>query len=122
MIDLNEEQRMIIATVRVDISPSNLGSAVEILKSITGNVITATGFLGYRIYRDLEDENILCLVEEWESLADLEKYIDSDEYREMLALMDMSCSPPEISFHKIQYTKGVDIINSVRKKNIKIQI
>jgi hypothetical protein len=54
-------------------------------------------------------------LEKWESHQDLEKYLASDDYRKKLSLMDLSSREPEVDFHEVSETKGMDWIIAVRE-------
>ena len=105
---------MILATLRVNISPGKKDSAMEILKSITGLLHLEPGAVNWRIYGDLDNKQTITLAQEWESQADLENYIRSKEYEKTLALMDMSDRQPEIHFYDVKYVSGLEFVESVR--------
>jgi quinol monooxygenase YgiN len=68
-----------------------------------------------RVYSDIDNANSLTLVEEWKSRNDLEKHIASDDYRKKLFLMDLSSETPDVRFHAVSETKGMDLIIAVRE-------
>jgi len=55
-------------------------------------------------------------VEEWESQADLDKHIRTDDFRKILAVMDISNEPPEIKFNTVSKTVGMEFIERIRGK------
>ena len=67
-----------------------------------------------RAYLDITNAHALLIVQEWDSEKDLNCYIQSDEYRKYLALIDLSSTPPEISFNTISERKGLEFIDGVR--------
>ena len=58
----------------------------------------------------------LFLIEEWEAMAELERHIASDEFRKIMAIMDMAVEPPEISFHSVSSTFGFELVEKIREK------
>jgi quinol monooxygenase YgiN len=67
-------------------------------------------------YQDVDNPNRLTLVELWESLEDLENHIGKDDYLKKLSIIDWSTQPPEILFHTVSETRGMDLIRAVRNR------
>ena len=105
---------MILATLRVNISRGKKDSAMEILKSITGLLNLEPGVVSWRIYQDLDNEQVITLVQEWESQTDLDNYIRSKEYNKILALMEISNRQPEVHFYDVDHISGLEFVESVR--------
>ena len=53
-------------------------------------------------------------VEQWESEEDLQRHIRSDLYRRILEAMELSCRSPEVSFHSVSATAGMELIEALR--------
>jgi quinol monooxygenase YgiN len=51
-------------------------------------------------------------VEQWESKGDLERHIQSSLYRRILAAMEFASEAPEISFHEVSKSTGMDLIEA----------
>ena len=45
----------------------------------------------------------------------LEKHIRSEEFRKILALMDMASESPEIFFYTVSSSEGFELIEKVKK-------
>ena len=54
--------------------------------------------------------------EEWESRETLDKHVRSDQYRTILAAMDLAREPPEIQFCGIASTAGMERIEELQAK------
>jgi quinol monooxygenase YgiN len=52
--------------------------------------------------------------EQWDSEQALQDHIRSDLYRRVLAAMEFSKRPPEITFHYTTQTKGFELIEALR--------
>jgi hypothetical protein len=57
----------------------------------------------------------LTILEEWKSKADLDRFICSDEYRSILALMELANQSPEILFYELSKIGGMEVIENLRK-------
>ena len=72
------------------------------------------GCLGCHIYGDLQEENVLILEEIWRAEEDLELHLRSDEYRNLLLVMEMALKQPEIRFDTISSSTGIETIEKAR--------
>ena len=105
---------MILATIRMKISPQKRGEALKILKStVEGNRILP-GCLSCRIYEDIEEDNVLMYEEMWKSEGELEEHLRSDEYRKVLFVMEMALHQPEVGFNTLTSSTGIETIEKAR--------
>ena len=69
-----------------------------------------------RLYSDVDNDDDLVLIEEWEAMPDLERHVASDEFRKVMAIMDMAIEPPDISFHMVSSIKGFELVEKIRER------
>ena len=105
---------MIHASLKVVLPAEKRAEALRIVRSLLGPVSAAPGCLSCGSYTDAQNENVLCYVEDWETEQDLQRHILSDDYRKFLALVDLSSQPPELKFHKVSETFGMEYLSRVR--------
>lgn len=72
------------------------------------------GCIRINLLQDIESPNVLTLVEEWKSQGDLDYHLCSDEFKMILQVMEMSRKRPEIRFHTIAGTSGLEVVQAVR--------
>ncbi len=106
---------MIVVTLRILAPPERRDEIVHTLRALVEPTAIRRGNISCRLYQEIEDENALTLIEEWESQADVDNHIRSDDFRKILAVMDMSSEPPEIGFNRISETAGMEKVRSVRE-------
>ena len=106
---------MIIATIRMDISPQKRGEALKILKSIVEGNRVLPGCLSCRIYECIEEDNVLMYEEMWKGEEELEQHLRSDEYRKVLLVMEMALHHPEVGFNTLSSSTGIETIEKARK-------
>ena len=108
-------ENMIIATLRIVTSPENHQEILQTLRSVLGPTQVQPGCISCRLYdNDVEDENALFLLEEWKTQEDLEQHLRSDDYRRILAAMELASQAPEITFNVVSHTQGMEVIHAVR--------
>jgi quinol monooxygenase YgiN len=106
---------LIEATIRMKIGPQKNGEALKILRSIVEQCGYAPGCLRCHLYKDLREKNVLMLEEVWRNEEDLDLHLRSDEYLNLLLVLEMSMEQPEIRFDTISVSTGLETIEKARK-------
>jgi quinol monooxygenase YgiN len=105
---------MIHVSLKVTAPADRREEALRIVRSLLGPTSAEPGCLNCGCYADAQNEKTLCYVEDWQTEEDLERHIRSDDYRKFLALIDLSSEPPELKFHKVSETFGIEYLSRVR--------
>jgi quinol monooxygenase YgiN len=107
---------MIHSTVRIVTGAEKREEAFEILRSMAERTRVESGCITCRIYRDTQEELSIMLEEIWKDEEDLNRrHLRSDEYRNVLLVMEMAVEQPEIRFETIARTNGIEIIEKARR-------
>ena len=90
----------------------------EAIFEILGSVMDLTrgrpGCLGCASYEEHSDQRSVLYVEQWESKEHLNRHIQSNLYNRVFCAMDLASQAPEISFHDVSETTGMDMIEALR--------
>ncbi len=105
---------MILSTVRVAISSQDRPEVLRILRVLMGHATSRAGCAGFWLSQDLGDPETLTITDRWATRDDLEEHVRSAEYRLLLAVVDMSRTPPEISFDELEHLGGLDLVQALR--------
>jgi len=105
---------MIQATIRMTIPPQKSGEVLKIIKSVVELCRDYPGCLSCHLYGDLLEKNVLMLEEFWRSEEDLGLHIRSDEYRNLLMVMEMALKQPEVRFYTVSTSTGIETIEKAR--------
>jgi len=105
---------MVIATIRMMIPPKKSDEALKILRSTAEWSKIKPGCLSSRIYEDELEDNFLMFEEIWRSEEDLECHLRSDDYRNVLLVLEMASKQPEIRFDIISSSTGIETIEKAR--------
>jgi quinol monooxygenase YgiN len=108
---------MIHSFLRIKIAPKRNSQALEILKPFIERIKVTPGCLDSRLYKDLQEEDVLMLEQRWRSEEDLNRHLRSREYQNVLLLMEMAKSRPEVCFEKIARTSGLETVEAARGCN-----
>jgi len=105
---------MIHVSLKVVLPAERREEAMQISSSLLGPIGAAPGCLSCGFYTDAQNENVLCYVEDWETEEDLQRHIRSDDYRKFLALIDLSGEPPDLKFHRVSETFGIEYVSRAK--------
>ena len=96
------------------IPPQKSGEVLKIIRSVVEQFRDDPGCLSCHLYGDLQEKNVLMLEEVWRSEEDLELHLRSDEYRNLLLVLEMALKQPEIRFDTISSSTGIETIEKAR--------
>jgi quinol monooxygenase YgiN len=97
---------IVISTLRIVTSSQSRAEVVRTLAAQLGPTRVQPGCRKCDLYQDVEDSEAITLVEEWESQADLYPRLRSEDYRAVLAAIDLSQEPPVIHFDTVTRRTG----------------
>jgi quinol monooxygenase YgiN len=105
---------MILATVRMVMPPEKRPEAVRILTRTAERTRVEPGCIACHVYQDAKEPREVLFEEEWRSEEELTHHLSSDHFRNVLLVMEMALEPPEIGFHTIEHSGGVEVIEKAR--------
>ncbi len=108
---------MILAMVNIVPSPGKHQEILDILLSVKGPTLAAPSCRACSIYEEHGDEQTIAYLELWQSPLELYRHIRSALYSRVLEAMELSTREPEVSFHTITETHGMELIQSLRSKH-----
>ena len=108
---------MVLATIRMMMSAKKFGEALRILRSMAEQSRVQPGCLSSQIYRNGQEDNVLMLEQLWSNEEDLERHLRSEEYRQVLLVMEMALKHPEVRFNTVSTSTGIDTIEKARSSN-----
>jgi quinol monooxygenase YgiN len=87
---------------------------LQALRSMVNPTRVEPGCVRCHLYEDVQASCAFTLEEEWATRADFERRLRSDEYGQLLQLMEASGEPPEIRFQLISGTMSMEAIHAAR--------
>jgi quinol monooxygenase YgiN len=114
MAQAEGEAVMIHAIVRMVLPAERLSEVMTILSPMAERTRAERGCLGCHLYRDAMEEAVLTFEDTWESEADLERHLRSEEYRQLLLVMELAKVPPEVRFGRVSHSTGLETIQQAR--------
>jgi quinol monooxygenase YgiN len=105
---------MIILFLRVNVPAQRRTDAIKTIRSMIGPTEITPGCLSCSLCSEVDNDDELILLEEWNSRESIEKHIRSEEFRKVLAVMDVAIEPPKIAFITASSTAGMEFIEQIR--------
>jgi quinol monooxygenase YgiN len=108
---------MIHATVKMKIPVQKAGEVMEILRSVAERTRVQPGCVSCRVYHDTQEGQLILFEETWSTQQDLNKHLRSEEYRNVLLVIEMADEKPEILFNPLADSTGMETIEKARARN-----
>ena len=105
---------MVISTLRIVPSPKQRSEVLEVLLSVRGPTEIQPGCLSCCVYEEKGPDHAVVFCAHWETEVALHEHICSDFYRRLLVACELSKRPPEVCFHHVSATQGMDLIEQLR--------
>lgn len=107
---------MIIFTLSFKVSSSKRKDVISLFDSLVGPLSVKPGCIRVALLSNVNAHEDLMLLEEWQSRKELDKHIRSDEFRRILALMDLADESPRTRFYHVSSTEGFEVIEKAREE------
>ena len=101
-------------TLRIKVPRDQRNNFLDAARRVVGRTVAEPGCISCRFYQDINDPDAVFLVEEWKTREELDKRFESQEYRVVLSLLDMSTKTPEFKISTISKTEGLEALEAVR--------
>ena len=105
---------MIHATVRMTFPIQKAMEALEILSSVAERTRFKPGCISCRVYHDVKENHVIMVEEVWAGQDELERHLQSAEYRNLLLVLEMAIEEPEIRFTPSSHSTGLETIEKAR--------
>jgi quinol monooxygenase YgiN len=105
---------MFLSMVKISPVPGREQEILDILLSVRGPTLADAGCLECSILEEHDDENVIVYLEKWQTGEQLCNHIRSAIYSRVLKALELSDREPEILFHEITATQGMEVIERLR--------
>jgi quinol monooxygenase YgiN len=105
---------MILSFVKINPLPGKQQVVVDILRSVIGQTRVKSGCMDCAFYTDQGEGQTILYFEQWQSREPLDRHIRSELYFRVLSAMELANEQPEIYFHEVSETRGLEYIEALR--------
>ena len=107
---------MVISIMKLTPLPEKRQAMLDILRSVAIIAPGMPGCLDCQIYEEDSSAHRIVYVEHWQSRGPLEQHIKSGLYLRVLTAVELASEPPEIQFHEVSETMGMELITALRTR------
>ena len=107
-------QKIFQVTLRIAARPRRAFEGIRALQSIAMAAQAEHGFLASRVYQEIENPEVLCLVEDWSSEPALKSHIRSTCFTDLLRLMETAPEAPVLEVRTVSEVQGLEYVEAVR--------
>ena len=104
---------MILGIHHLKVHLSDQEVFLDALASLPQRIRSEKGCLLYALYQEIDDPDTFVIIEQWQSSNDFSRFVLSDEYRRVLAAMDLCKKMPQIRFFEPHLEKGMETLNKI---------
>jgi quinol monooxygenase YgiN len=97
---------MIQGIIRMNVLAEKLMELSQTLVSLVGAIRTEQGCIRCDLWHNIENENELCLLEQWDTSGNLESHLHSGHFKVLRGAMSLLSEPCEIHFHAAHEVEG----------------
>ncbi len=105
---------MELTILRVFPTQDKRRQVLSLLLSVQGPIQAEPGCAACRICEEEGHDGPILYLECWHSQAQFERHVRSDRYRRILEAMELSRIQPEIEFHRVSETRGIEVVEGLR--------
>ena len=99
---------MILVIIRMRVPSEKRMELSQTITSLIRFIRTEKGCKRCDFYEGIEDENELCLLEEWDPQENLDRHLKSERFRVLRGAMNLLQEPYAIIFHKVIHPAGMN--------------
>ena len=96
--------------------PGKRQEVFDILRTIQEALSLKQDCLACEIYETYGEEDSILYIENWRNGISLNRHIQSDLYRRVLAVMELAAEPPTVSFRESHRVRGMELIMKLREE------
>jgi len=101
---------MIPVIIRMKVLPEKRMELSQTIVLLIGSIRTEKGCNRCDFCQSMEDENLLFLLEEWDTEGNLMSYLKSGRFRVLRGAMNLLREPYEMMFHTVFHPAGIEEI------------
>ena len=107
---------MIMVRIAMNALPEKQKEVMQTLLSMVESTRREKGCLSHQVFRDIENENVFSLIDEWETREDLDNYIGLAKFGVLLGTKSLLYEPPNIQIHTVSNSERMAAVNGGRDK------
>ncbi len=105
---------MIVSTLRILVRESDRHQVLTSFEPLIAWTRVQPGCRACNLLTDIEDSRGIVLLEEWDTQEHLDHHLRSEDYRRVLAAIELSQEVPQIHFDTVATRGGFEVVEGAR--------
>ncbi len=105
---------MIVSSLRLLLSEPDRHRVISSLTPVIGWTRVQPGCRVCHLLTDPDDLRVVVLWEEWDTQDALDRHLRSEQYRRVLAAIELAQEAPEIRFDIVETRGGFEVVEAAR--------
>lgn len=97
---------MITVIIHIKVSSEKRNELSQAIASLNRGIRMEKGCMRSEFFQSVEDENELCLLEEWATQSDLKTHMRSERFKVLKGAMNLLKEPCKMMFHTAYKMEG----------------
>jgi len=106
---------MMILTLKACVRQDREVELVQTIRCLSPGIASAKGFQGQGLYRDVENDNCMLIVQQWETREDAESYVRTDTFGVLLGALNVLADSWQTRFDEVSRSQGQEAILAARE-------
>ena len=107
---------MIVVRITMNVIPIKQKELVQTLRPMMASMKKEVGYMSLDLSCNIEDENFLTLIEEWQTREELDRHLKSNLFGVLLGANTLLWESPLIQIHTVSQSERVEAIDVVRNR------
>jgi quinol monooxygenase YgiN len=112
---------MIVTTIRIQTTPENRQELMQTFRLLSHPIQSERGCKSCRIYREVDNEGAVIVIQEWDSRNHLYHHLQSDEFAVMMGAMSLLERPETVEFQVLDQLEGSRSVEAIRARNFSMK-
>ena len=108
---------MIVTTIKLQTDPDNRKEILQTFRSLLNPTECELGCKSCRIYRELDNDEAVMVIQEWDSKTDLEEHLRSDEFAILIGAMSLLQKPETVEYQVLDQVERSRSVEAIRARN-----
>jgi quinol monooxygenase YgiN len=106
---------MVHLSLALGVPPASIREVSDALRALARRARRDSACASSDVFVSIDNQGRLVLQQDWTAEADLARYVRSDDFTQVLTLIEMATEPPVLEFDLTRQKRGLDYVAEVRR-------
>jgi quinol monooxygenase YgiN len=106
----------IISASKITVSPENRRELCLTISALLDPIRREKGCRAYSFYGEVEDQNSLMLIGEWDTFSAWDRHLNSEHFAVLIGSLQLLSNRSDIDFKLLSQVAGIEALTEVERK------